>query len=66
MSAYSFRIERVSARSGDGWHLQLLQNGTEMGDRVFPVPYGERAAKRVYVEALSAAQAWIAAHAHRK
>lgn len=67
MNAYSFWIERVLPRAGGGWRLQLLQNGVEVDCRVFPASHGDkRAAKRVYVEALRAAQAWIATHAHRK
>lgn len=63
MDSYSFRIERRPPRLGGGWRLQLLQNGVEVGSRVFAARQGDQpAGKRAYVAASRAGQAWVTTH----
>lgn len=63
MDSYSYRVDRRPARVGGGWFLQLLQNGVEVGAQVFPADGSNRdLQRRAYVDALTAAKAWLAAH----
>lgn len=62
MDSCSYRIDRRPARVGGGWFLQLLQNGVEVGARVFPAGGNDRdSERRAYAEALAAARAWLVA-----
>lgn len=62
MKIYSYQIDPRPVQAGGGWLLRLLENGEEVGGRVFPPieGFGDEFGLQIsYDDAVNEASIWI-------